>query len=62
LSKLMGKVSDKEEDIRLLSDLVARGQLDNETMWAEMKKANRLPSDFDPDTVRENIGKIQPTI
>ena len=50
------------EDIRLLSDLIMRGQLDNETMWAAMKKAGRLPSNFDPELVRNNIGQIQPTL
>ncbi|MGA9769989.1 MAG: hypothetical protein WBV94_13175, partial [Blastocatellia bacterium] len=50
------------EDIRLLSDLILRGQLDNETMWAAMKKAGRLPSNFDPELVRDNIGQIQPTL
>jgi hypothetical protein len=50
------------EDIRLLSDLVQRGQLDNETMWAMMLKAGRLPSNFEATLTSENIGKMQPTI
>jgi hypothetical protein len=50
------------EDLRLLSDLVMRGQLDVETLWAMMLKAGRLPSNFNATLTSENIGKLQPTI
>lgn len=48
------------EDIRLLSDLVLRGQLDNDTLWTMMGKAGRLPSNFDPELARENIARMTP--
>lgn len=49
------------EQIRQMSDEVARGQQSLETFWAMKAKAGLLPDDFDPALERERISQTQPT-
>lgn len=42
-------------DIAMYSEMVAAGQLDIETLWALMQRAEKLPDDFNPDEAKERI-------
>lgn len=43
------------DDIRVYSDMIAKGQLTNKTLWLMMKADKKLPEDFDAKVEKENL-------
>ncbi len=50
------------EMVRVLSDMVAKSQLDLETLWAKMVEGEVLPETFDAEIVRERIDSEPPPL
>lgn len=43
------------EEVRIYSDMIAKGQLSNKTLWLMLLADRKLPEDFDPEVEETNL-------